>query len=450
MNEPLAPAESSGVLALTRVMEWAMRVGFALVPLLGIVYLAVYQTADQVYVDHHFHEFAIAVAILLSGFVAYVTWRCYRYSGEPFLHWVAQGLTGFTVVYLPHGALTSMADHNMTLFLLFGPASRIVMAGCLFIGLLRWGWPHDPPARRGSSASFWRGIVVFLVVDALVAVIAYSPAAAHSIARLSMEGGALLLSITGILVILWRRIDTPLMWLYTIALAAFAQSSVAFLLAHAWDHQWWLAHLVFAAGFFVLSYGVIQAFHTTRAFSTVYSQTEMMRQLEEANVRLAELAATDPLTGVANRRHFLAHFTEELARRERSGESLALLVMDIDHFKQVNDRHGHAAGDVTLVAFAGRTRELLRPADLMGRIGGEEFCVLLPGVGREQAALVASRIREAMDNHPVSTSGAVLSVTVSIGVAEFGTDGESIESLMRTADERLYRAKAEGRNRVVS
>lgn len=443
MDERPVTTDTAATLSLTRAMEWAMRIGFALVPSIAIVYLAEFQTPDQRFISHHFHEFAIAVAILLSGFVAHVTWRCYRHSGEPFLHWVAQGLTGFTVVYLPHGVLTTMAEHNMVLFLLYGPASRIVMAGCLFIGLLRWGWPNDTPPQRADTRSFWRGIAVFLLIDVLVAVLAYSPAAHHPLARLSMEIGALSLSVVGILLILARRIDTPLMWLYTIALAAFAQSSVGFLLASAWDHQWWLAHLIFAAGFFVLSYGVIQAFHTTRAFATVYSQEDMMR-------RLADLAATDSLTGVANRRHFLERFQEEMARRERRGDALALLAMDIDHFKQVNDRHGHSAGDATLIAFAGRTRELLRPTDLIGRIGGEEFCVLLPGVGREQAAVAAERIREAMVGHPVATGRTTVDVTVSIGVAEAGVDGDSIEALMRVADERLYRAKAEGRNRVVA
>lgn len=449
MKQPVAP-ESARVMFLTHVLEWGMRLGYALVPTLGIVYLALFQTPEQRFVSHHFHEFAIAVAILLSGFVAYVTWRCYRYSGEPFLLWVAQGLTGFTVIYLPHGALTAQAEHNMALFLLYGPASRIVMAGCLFIGLLRWGWPHDPPAVREDRSSFRRGLAVFLLIDIVIALIAYSPVATHPAVRLSMELGALALSIGGVGFILWRRIDTPLMWLYTIALAAFAQSSVSFLLARAWDHQWWLGHLIFAGGFFVLSYGVLQAFHTTRAFSTVYSLEEMMRQLEGANNQLALQAATDPLTGVANRRHFVERFGEELARRQRAGTPLSLLAVDIDHFKRVNDSYGHAVGDATLIAFTARVREQLRAADLVGRIGGEEFSVLLPDVGRDQASKAAERIRAAMANQPVVVGAVSLVVTVSVGVAEFGPDGETIESLMRVADERLYRAKAEGRNRVVA
>jgi diguanylate cyclase (GGDEF)-like protein len=303
---------------------------------------------------------------------------------------------------------------------------------------------------REDRSSFRRGLAVFLLIDIVIALIAYSPVATHPAVRLSMEIGALALSIGGVGFILWRRIDTPLMWLYTIALAAFAQSSVSFLLAQAWDHQWWLGHLIFAGGFFVLSYGVLQAFHTTRAFSTVYSLEEMMRQLEGANNQLALQAATDPLTGVANRRHFVERFGEELARRQRAGTPLSLLAVDIDHFKRVNDSYGHAVGDATLIVFTARVREQLRAADLVGRIGGEEFSVLLPDVGRDQAGKAAERIRAAMANQPVVVGAVSLVVTVSVGVAEFGPDGETIESLMRVADERLYRAKAEGRNRVVA
>ncbi len=438
------------IIGVTKSLEWAMRVSFALVPLIAITYLARFQDPQALFTDHHFHELAIATAVLLSGFVAYVTWRCYRHAGEPFLHWVALGLTGFTVVYLPHGALTFMANHHPPLFLLYGPASRLVMTGCFLIGLLSWGRPADPPERRHSPISFRLGLALFLAIDLLVALIALSPAIPPQIVRIIWEIGAMALAIAGIGIILLRRIDTPLMWFYTVALAAFAQSSLSFLLAHAWDHQWWLAHLVFAGGFLILSFGVIQAFHTTGAFATVYSQAELMRQLEMANARLARQAATDPLTEAANRRYLFKRFAEELARAERDATPLSLLALDIDHFKQINDRYGHAAGDLALVTLVCRIREQLRESDLLGRTGGEEFCVLLPGQESKGAQRVAERIRRLMDEAPLHYGGESIAVRVSIGVAQFGADGEGIEPLMRAADQRLYRAKAEGRNRVVA
>lgn len=433
----------------TRIYEWMLRLGFALVPSIAILYLAVFQSPEQRFINHHFHELAIGIAVALSGAIAYVTWLCYHHSGEPFLHWVAQGLTGFTVVYLPHGVLTSMADHNMALFLLFGPASRLVMAICLIIGLYQWGKRNDAEGERTIKQFFWRGMVVFIAIDLVIAALAISKVVAPVTVRLVLESGALLLTLGGIATIFIRRINTPLMWLYTVALAAFAQSSISFFLAKPWDHQWWLAHLIFAAGFFVLSFGIVRAYHTTRAFFTVYSQEELMRQLEVANNRLSYLASTDPLTGAANRRKFFERFDEEMMRRKRLHHPVSLLAIDIDHFKQINDRYGHAAGDVALKTLVKRIQGIIRETDTVGRMGGEEFSVLLPGIDMAQANDVAERIRASMSEQPVHEGKVHLPMTVSIGVAELDSHND-IDALIQLADQRLYQAKEAGRNQIVS
>jgi len=438
------------MLAYTRAFTRMLRIVFVLTPSAAIAYLYVFGNPAQRFVDYGFHEIAIGVAVSLSAFVAYVTWRCYRHSGEPFLRWVAQGLTGFTLIYLPHGVLTRTADCSLWRFLLYGPASRIVMVVCLFVGLLRYGAPADSPEKRRSMVPLWRGIVLFLLIDLLVAASADSSPNSAPMLRLVAEYASIVLAVACIGLMYWRGISSPLMLLYLMAMVFIAQSSLSFLLAKPWDHQWWLAHAIFAGGFLILSYGILQAFHTTRAFSTVYSQEDMMRRLEHANTELERLAATDSLTGAANRRQFMKRFDEELARAQRSGEPLSLLMMDIDCFKAVNDNFGHQAGDAALVAFVERTREILRAPDLLGRLGGEEFSALLLGSDAVQAARVAERIRAAMEGTRIPQADRTLSVTVSIGVAEFGLDGTSAENMIKSADDRLYRAKAEGRNRVIS
>lgn len=438
------------ILRLTRAYEWLLRAGFALAPLAAVVYVAGVTDPGLRFVDYVFHEVAIGVMVALSGFVAYVTWRCYRHSGEPFLLWVALGLTGFTVVYLPHGALTHTADCNIRLFLLYGPVSRVVMVFCLFVGLLHYGDPVHDQARRLRLAPLWWGLGLFSLIDVAVAALALSPVSAAPWVRIALEAGAIAMTLASLAEMLWRRIDTPLMWMYALAMCAFAESCLAFVYAQPWNHLWWLAHLIFAGGFFMLSFGVIQAFHTTRAFATVYSQEELMRRLERANRELEHLAAFDALTGAATRRHFLDRVAEELARAARNGSSVSLLMLDLDHFKSVNDGYGHPAGDAVLVAFVERMREIVRGADLIGRLGGEEFVVLLPDSVGRRAAQVGERIRAVMDAVPVLVEGGVLRITVSIGVAQFGVDGDTVEAVIKVADERLYRAKHEGRNRVVA
>jgi two-component system chemotaxis response regulator CheY len=174
-------------------------------------------------------------------------------------------------------------------------------------------------------------------------------------------------------------------------------------------------------------------------------------ELAAKNEILEKLALTDPLTGLANRRAFHQALESELSRVSRHGRPASLLFLDLDHFKRVNDTHGHAAGDEVLAAFALVLKRGCRRGDLAARVGGEEFAVLLPTTGNVPAGLVAERIRRTTESRPLGRTPAV-PVTVSIGLTS--TEGLpaplAMEELLRKADAALYRAKAEGRNRVVS
>ncbi len=163
---------------------------------------------------------------------------------------------------------------------------------------------------------------------------------------------------------------------------------------------------------------------------------------------LFHLATTDALTGLANRRHFLAQMEKELARLQRFGEPAALLMLDLDHFKWINDGHGHAAGDAVLKVFAETLRETLRKVDLAGRLGGEEFAILLPGTDIQAAYLFAERLREQVAGMAVSVGGQTLRVTVSVGIGVLTRNDTSADTVLARADKALYRAKAGGRDRV--
>lgn len=269
----------------TKSYERLLLVMLCLMPLLGIAYLKRFQEAFHRFEHHMLHEIAILGIIILSGFVATITWRCYRISGETFLYWLSLGFMGFTLVYLPHGLFTRFAHDNIWFFLLYGPASRIVMGTLLFWGLLTYGLPAEPREERKGWKSLLVWMGAFLVIDLAIGLLAWSPIAGHVGVRLTMELGALALAVTGIVILLVRRFGSPLMTVYLFSLAFFAQSSLSFIYGRPWDHQWWLAHLIFAAGFFVLSFGVVRAFHTTRAFSLVYSQEELMEKLQQAKDR---------------------------------------------------------------------------------------------------------------------------------------------------------------------
>lgn len=160
-------------------------------------------------------------------------------------------------------------------------------------------------------------------------------------------------------------------------------------------------------------------------------------------------AHIDFLTGVSNRRHFMELAEQELNRATRYANSLSIFMMDIDFFKQVNDTHGHKAGDAVLIKLAQVCCETLREVDVIGRIGGEEFAILLPETDMETAAEVAERLRVAITDTKVPLeSGLPLRVTVSIGVVSLSSKEDNIDVLLNLADKALYEAKETGRNKV--
>jgi diguanylate cyclase (GGDEF)-like protein len=160
------------------------------------------------------------------------------------------------------------------------------------------------------------------------------------------------------------------------------------------------------------------------------------------------LSETDPLTSTLNRRGFLKVGEREMERARRRGELLPVVMLDIDHFKDINDHYGHRAGDQVLRAFAAAVRSRLRKSDAFGRVGGEEFALLLPETTLDQAKVVAERIRRDVEAITVPHGNTPIRFTCSIGVAEQTPAVNDLDGLLRTADAALYRAKAEGRNRV--
>jgi diguanylate cyclase (GGDEF)-like protein len=161
-------------------------------------------------------------------------------------------------------------------------------------------------------------------------------------------------------------------------------------------------------------------------------------------------AQTDPLTGALNRRALMSRGEKMLTRHEYEEASLCLLFLDLDHFKSLNDRFGHSAGDDVLTKFVKVVQDSIRPSDFLFRLGGEEFCCLLPYTVIRQAQTIAERIRRQVENATPSAAGMPVKITVSVGIASTETFGYDLDTLMRRADMAVYAAKRQGRNRVVT
>ncbi len=214
-----------------------------------------------------------------------------------------------------------------------------------------------------------------------------------------------------------------------------------------------LAVPLYAAGHL---FGVLGLYGRSRPFSAddLDLITEFARQAQAPIDRTflheeaRRLSITDGLTGLWNRRHLDLRCSEELDRAARFGEEFALVMCDLDDFSDVNNRHGHQAGDAVLVEVSNRLASSTRQVDLVARYGGEEFVLLLPRTDPAGALEVAEKVRAAIGQRPIATDAGPLSVTVSLGVASHPGDGTTVTALVAAADAALYRAKAAGKNQV--
>lgn len=211
--------------------------------------------------------------------------------------------------------------------------------------------------------------------------------------------------------------------------------------------------------FLLLAMGGDEAFHFENALffaalvpvlvavPITWAVSQMSLALERTQVELRVLADTDPLTRLPNRRSFFQAAAIALADANETQTTSALLVIDADHFKELNDSYGHSAGDIALVGIADILRESFRRTDLTCRVGGEEFAVLLPDMDRHQARVIAERVVDKVASSPLTHANAIIEYSISCGIADSSTSYD-LQTLFKAADDAMYMAKRSGRNRV--
>ena len=184
-------------------------------------------------------------------------------------------------------------------------------------------------------------------------------------------------------------------------------------------------------------------------YKKLYRQSKRLVKMGDRMLgELETLARHDSLTGIYNRRYFLELGGREVARVNRNKGHLSLVYFDVDHFKKVNDQYGHEAGDSVLVKLSGMVKARLRETDVFGRIGGEEFAVLMPDTDMENACRVAEELRKMIQGHGIPHKDRDLHCTASFGVSSHGPQAGTLDAMMRIADNAMYRAKDQGRNKV--
>jgi PAS domain-containing protein len=243
----------------------------AFLPLMGIGVFKLISDSGQKFHYYSFHEIAISIAIILSVFVSYVAYRSYEKDLNPFFRFIALAYLGFAIVYSPHGAFTRMADHNMPLFLIFGPVSRLTMSAYLLVGLFKFNSVSNIEDKKNSPRGWgWHvvcllGVLIFLVTLA-------STVKLNVVQIKSIEAASLAVSCAAILRMMFLPVRSLLMRFHLVAQLLFAQASIAFLLSLPWNSLWWFAHAISAAGFITLGYAIVHCYEMTRSFDAVYSE----------------------------------------------------------------------------------------------------------------------------------------------------------------------------------
>ena len=353
----------------------------------------------------------------------------------------------FGFVADPEYLQKKLEDHrafSMAMFLLFA---------CMGTSLWIWDYVTDPVGARNT---IWLRLLFILLFAVSYA---FKHLRNRRLLAATSMGATLLAEI--IFVEILNRLNTGMtygigefMFFMFIPLVLFQGFSLRLNLSYtfiaaATPHL--LAAANFAHGFQHSHYAVLiwPAAVMTMLVQFAFALNYLRRHESETALELA--SNTDPMTGVSNRRHFMPLLRKEIIRSQRLGHQISLLMLDIDLFKKINDTHGHPTGDLVICQLANICRTVPREMDVVARLGGEEFAILLPETNIQGALALAERVRSSVENTSVkSLSGVDLHFTVSIGVAEQPQGEKSEEKLINKADAALYQAKTSGRNRVVS
>lgn len=443
-----------------------------LVPFAIFIYLL--SQPHQVWQNVVFHYYYVAVSSFVAFAVGVFAYLEYRRTNHLKVYLLAAGFIGLAVIYAFHGLITPgksitdfpSAKQHMNAFVFFGDMSRLWIS-IFFI-------PQTFINNKQFKKLNW--IPLALIAGMLIASAYILLAFPNSFPDVKYENGqdtyfAIIIKvITMIFLVItvtryydgWRVLHNTALMSFIVGGALIAQTPLIFMISKPWGQVWWLAHNIYLLSFTVVGLGLIYSLKYQQVqFFDVFSQVEefvktinrqklemdqVNQKLILANAELTKFAFTDQLTGAFNRRHFEEISSLEVERSKRYKQKISLLLMDIDHFKMVNDNYGHSVGDKVLIELVRLLQRNIRSSDVLVRWGGEEFLIMAPGLSLEEAGQFAEKIREVTENQCFLDAR---DLTLSIGVAEFG-DSESLDHCIKRADTALYEAKATGRNKVVS
>ncbi len=429
-----------------------------------LYYIYNWSNVFQVNPDLHFYYVVISSIIaLLVGIAAYYE---YKKNKKEKIFYIAIGFIGVSIFYTFHALVTPgmtifqpfvFADKlsNISIFVLLGDLSRLWLAVMMFI-------PENLFGENHKIKKYYNGyslIILFLIMTALVYFGLLNPSIFPAfknadltdtyIAILTKVATLLFLGINALRYYYSYKAKPNLSILaFIVGILLVMETATIFMISKPWSETWWLAHNSFLLSYIVIGFGVLYSYFGKEKyefFDVIGQINKNTKILEEKNNELSTLANYDALTGLANRRNFMTTTEKYIEDAKRENKEFALMFIDLDHFKIINDKYGHQTGDEFLIISSKKIISTIKSSDVASRLGGDEFVLLLKDIDKEQIENIAKRILEKL-SEPTIINGNTCIAGASIGISIYPKHGNTLDELISKSDDAMYKVKSEGRN----
>ena len=437
-----------------------------LIIVLPLIFYYIYNFNNEVqfYADLHFYY--VVVSSIIALFVGIAAYYEYKKNKNEKIFYIAIGFIGVAIFYTFHALVTPgmtifqffvFPDQitNISIFVLLGDLSRLWLAIMIFI-------PENLFENKHKIKKYYNGYflsILFLIISGLVYLALINPSILPAFKNADSTDTYLAI-LTKVVTLLFLGINA-LKYYYSykakpnITILAFIvgiclvmETATIFMISKPWTATWWLAHNLFLLSYIVIGFGVLYSYFGKEKyefFDVIGQINKNTKLLEEKNTKLNNLANYDALTGLSNRRNFIATTEEYIEKAKTDNSSFALMFIDLDRFKTINDKYGHLTGDEFLKICSKKIISAIKTTDIAARIGGDEFVLLLKEVDQEQIENIAKRILEKL-KEPITINENLCVGGASIGISIFPKDGSTVDELITKSDEAMYNVKAQGRN----
>lgn len=437
-----------------------------LVIILPILFYNLQNLNDDIVIKGDLHFYYVIFSSIIAILVGFASFLEYKKNKVEKIFYISIGFIGVGIFYSFHALVTpkmtfgsffefpSMIS-NINAFVFFGDLCRFWLAIMMFI-------PDNISQNYPRVKKYFNAYTLFILfaIFSMFSYILLSTPDRIPIFKNDDLTDTNIAILTKVITLLFLGINA-LKYYYSykakqnitilsfiVGLCLIMETVVIFMISKPWSSGWWLAHNLFLLSYLVIGLGVLYSFYDKQKyeyFDVLGQINTYTKLLEEKNKELSQLASTDTLTGLANRSHFFKITDEYLQNAKKENISFAILFIDLDFFKEVNDKYGHHIGDELLKIVSKKIKSIIKKDDLAGRIGGDEFLILLKEVSQKEAIQVSSRILERLA-HPINIDGNNCKVGSSIGISIFPSSGKTLDELISKSDEAMYKVKKEGRN----